>query len=171
VLLVGVDSLWKFGNGVEFSRHRAGFRLVQVRARGNLSIQEKDNSSRGRATILGMPGNRNRLRARRAKASAASDGSDRGHCRHVHVRACRLEERAQASVILDETAPDEGHPGRSSSSDEAAGGPPTGKPIHLEISSVKPDCSIRRRSKIADIVRKNPDSRDVDDGLPSGIEL
>ena len=47
------------------------------------------------------------------------------------------------------------------------GGPPTGKPITLRDRLGRPaSCSIPAARKVADIVRANPDTRDVDDGLP-----
>jgi multidrug efflux pump len=47
-----------------------------------------------------------------------------------------------------------------------AGGPPTGKPITLEVTTPQSDLLFPAARKVADIVRANPETRDVDDGLP-----
>jgi len=47
-----------------------------------------------------------------------------------------------------------------------AGGPATGKPITLQISAADQDRLFPAARKVAEIVRSNPLTRDVDDGLP-----
>ena len=80
-----------FGNGVEFFPDiEPDFGLVQVRARGNLSIQEKDRLvAHGRGAAPRHAGDRDRLRPRR-RGPARLAGGDRGHGRHRPVRVRRL---------------------------------------------------------------------------------
>ena len=93
LLLVGVVQAYgTFGNGVEFFPDiEPDYGLVQVRARGNLSIQEKDGLVRQvEERLLGDEGDRDRLRARRRRPARLA-GGDRGHGRHRPVRVRRLE--------------------------------------------------------------------------------
>src|SRR4029078_10318639 len=45
-------------------------------------------------------------------------------------------------------------------------GPPTGKPIQVQISSINPDLLPAAAKKVAAILSKRSDIRDLDDGLP-----
>ncbi len=45
-------------------------------------------------------------------------------------------------------------------------GPPTGKPIQVQIGALDPEVLPAAAKKVADILAKRPDIRDLDDGLP-----
>ena len=85
-----------FGNGVEFFPDiEPDFGLVQVRARGNLSIQEKDSLVRQvEERLLGMP-EIETVYARAGEGQRGLAGGDRGYGRHRAVRVRRLEGAAQ----------------------------------------------------------------------------
>src|SRR5207237_10328603 len=45
-------------------------------------------------------------------------------------------------------------------------GPPTGKPVQIQLSALDPDLLPAAAKKAAAILSSRPDVRDVDDGLP-----
>jgi multidrug efflux pump len=169
LLLVGVVQTYaSFGNGVEFFPDiEPDFGLVQVRARGNLSIHEKDNLVRAvEERLLGME----EIATVYARAGEGQQGSQEvteDTIGTVQFELIDWQERRKASVILDEIrAKTRDIPGVVIEVTKPAGGPPTGKPITLEIASVDPEKLFPAARKVAEIVRTNPDARDVDDGLP-----
>jgi multidrug efflux pump len=168
-LLVGVIQAYgTFGNGVEFFPDiEPDFGLVQVRARGNLSIQEKDSLVRQvEDRLLGMP----ELETVYARAGENQQGSQEvteDTVGTIQFEFVDWKKRRKASVILDEIrAKTADIPGVIVEVTKPQGGPPTGKPITLEIKSIDPDLLYPAARKAAEIVRQNPDTRDVDDGLP-----
>ena len=159
-LLVGVVQAYgKFGNGVEFFPDiEPDYGLVQVRARGNLSIQEKDNLVRQvEERILGMPEIAT-VYARAGEGQRGSDEVTEDTVGTVQFELVDWKQRRKASVILDEIrAKTADIPGVIIEVTKPQGGPPTGKPITLEISSVEPELLYPAAAKkVADIVRKNP---------------
>jgi multidrug efflux pump len=169
LILVGIIQTYAtFGNGVEFFPDiEPDFGLVQVRARGNLSIQEKDNLVRRvEERLLGMP----ELETVYARAGENQQGSQEvteDTVGTIQFEFVDWKERRKASVILDEIrANTTDIPGVIVEVTKPQGGPPTGKPITLEIKSINPDLLYPAARTAADIVRQNPDARDVDDGLP-----
>ena len=169
LMLFGIIQAYgTFGNGVEFFPDiEPDFGLVQVRARGNLSIQEKDNLVRQvEQRLLGMP----ELETVYARAGDNRSGSQEvteDTVGTIQFEFIDWKERRKASVILDEIRENtKDIPGVIVEVTKPQGGPPTGKPITLEISSVDPTLLYPAARMAADIVRQNPDSRDVDDGLP-----
>ncbi len=46
------------------------------------------------------------------------------------------------------------------------GGPPTGKPVQVQISALNPDLLPQAAAKVAAVLNAMPDIRDLDDGLP-----
>ena len=45
-------------------------------------------------------------------------------------------------------------------------GPPTGKPVQVQIASMNPDLLPAASKKVAEVMGRHPDIRDLDDGLP-----
>jgi multidrug efflux pump len=77
------------------------------------------------------------------------------------------QERRKASAIIDEIRTNtKDIPGVVIEVTKPQGGPPTGKPVTLEIASADPDLLFPAARKVAEMVRANPETRDVDDGLP-----
>src|SRR5690606_12764434 len=64
----------------------------------------------------------------------------------------RQETRDIPGVLVEVTAP--------------TGGPPTGKPVQVELSAIDPENLPAAAKKVADMLRTRPDIRDLDDGLP-----
>ena len=169
VLLVGVIQAYgTFGNGVEFFPDiEPDYGLVQVRARGNLSIEEKDALVRQvENRLLGMP-ELETVYARAGEGQRGSQEVTEDTVGTVQFELVDWKKRRKASVILDEIrAKTQDIPGVIVEVTKPNAGPPTGKPVTLELSSVDPDLLYPAARKVAAIVAANPDARDVDDGLP-----
>ena len=130
---------------------------MQVRARGNLSIQEKDNLVRQvEQRLLGMP----EIETVYARAGEGQQGSQEvteDTVGTIQFEFVDWKERRKASVILDEIrAKTKDIPGVIIEVTKPQGGPPTGKPITLEITSINPDLLFPAARKAADIVRAEP---------------
>jgi multidrug efflux pump len=169
LLLVGViQGYGRFGNGVEFFPEiEPDYGLVQVRARGNLSIQEKDGLvSEVEQRLLGME----EIETVYARAGEGQQGSQEvteDTIGTVQFELINWQERRRASLILDEIRElTKDIPGVLIEVTSPSGGPPTGKAITVEIASIDPELLFPAAIKAAEIVRANPDARDVDDGLP-----
>ena len=169
LLLVGVVQAYgTYGNGVEFFPDiEPDYGLVQVRARGNLSIQEKDGLVRQvEERLLGMK-EIETVYARAGDSRSGSQEVTEDTIGTVQFEFVDWKERRKASTILDEIRDKtKDIPGVIVEVTKPQGGPPTGKPITLQISSINPDLLYPAARKAADIVRNNSDARDVDDGLP-----
>ena len=103
-LLVGVIQPYgTFGNGVEFFPDiEPDYGLVQVRARGNLSIQEKDQLVRQvEQRLLGMP-ELETVYARSGENQRGSDEVTEDTVGTVQFELVDWKKRRKASVILDE---------------------------------------------------------------------
>lgn len=169
VILFGVIQAYgTFGNGVEFFPDiEPDYGLVQVRARGNLSIEEKDRLVRQvEDRLLGMP-ELATVYARSGENQRGSQEVTEDTVGTVQFELVDWKERRKASVILDDIrAKTQEIPGVIVEVTKPNAGPPTGKPVTLEVSSVDPDLLYPAARKVAAIVADNPDTRDVDDGLP-----
>ncbi|MDQ3557774.1 MAG: efflux RND transporter permease subunit, partial [Pseudomonadota bacterium] len=168
-LLVGVIQAYgTYGNGVEFFPDiEPDFGLVQVRARGNLSIYEKDKLVRTvEERLLGME-EIETVYARSGEGQQGSDEVTEDTVGTIQFEFVDWQERRKAGVIIDEIREmTKDIPGVIIEVTKPAGGPPTGKPITLEIASADPEFLFPAARKAAEIIRANPDARDVDDGLP-----
>ena len=169
LILVGVVQAYAtFGNGVEFFPEvEPDYGLVQVRARGNLSIHEKDALVRQvEERLLDMEA----LETVYARAGEGQQGSQdvtEDTVGTIQFELTDWTERRPASQILDEIRERTSDiPGVIIEVNKPAAGPPTGKPITLELTSFDPDGLFPAAERVADIVRAHPDTRDVDDGLP-----
>jgi len=169
LLLVGVVQAYgKYGNGVEFFPNiEPDYGLVQVRARGNLSIYEQDKLVRTvEERLLGME-EIETVYARSGQGRRGSDEVTEDTVGTVQFEFVDWQERRKASEIIDEIrVMTQDIPGVIVEVTKPAGGPPTGKPVTLQIASVDPELLFPAARKAAEIVRAHPDTRDVDDGLP-----
>ncbi len=169
LLLVGVVQAYgKFGNGVEFFPHvEPEFGLVQVRARGNISIYEKDNLVRQVEEHLLDMEEIETVYARAGEGQQGAQDVTEDTVGTIQFELVDWQERRKASEIFDEIRQKTADiPGVIIEVTGPAAGPPTGKPITLELSSINPDLLFPAALKAADVVRTNPDALDVDDGLP-----
>src|SRR5215210_2600353 len=168
-LLVGVVQAYgRFGNGVEFFPNvEPDYGLVQVRARGNLSITEKDRLVRTvEERLLGMK-ELSTVYARAGEGQRGSNEVTEDTVGTIQFEFVDWRERRQASAIMDEIRDKtKDIPGVVIEVTKPKAGPATGKPVTVQIASFDPDNLFPAARKTAEILRARPDTRDVDDGLP-----
>ena len=169
LLLVSVIKAYgQFGHGVEFFPNiEPDYGLVQVRARGNLSIHEKDKLVRLVEERLLRMKEIETVYARSGDGQRGSTQVTEDTVGTVQFEFVDWKQRRRASVIMDEIRSlTKDIPGVVIEVTKPAGGPATGKPITLQISAADQDRLFPAARKVAEIVRSNPLTRDVDDGLP-----
>ena len=167
LLVAVIKAYGVFGKGVEFFPNvEPDYGIVQIHARGNLSIMEKDQLVRQvEERILPM----NELKTVYARSGESQKGSsevtedtigsiqfefiDWQHRRPAHVimEEIRTKTADIAGVSIEVTAP--------------KGGPPTGKAIQVQLSALDPAYLIPAAKKVAAVLEANPDIRDLDNGL------
>ncbi|MFT0891582.1 efflux RND transporter permease subunit [Pseudochelatococcus sp. G4_1912] len=168
-LLVGVVGAYgRFGNGIEFFPSvEPDYGLVQVRARGNLSITEKDQLVREvEQRLAGMP-ELETIYARAGEGQKGSNEVTEDTIGTVQFEFVDWRERRKAHEILaDIRKKTSDIPGVVIEVTEPRAGPSTGKPITLEISGTDPAAIFATARKAGAALRARSDTRDVDDGLP-----
>ena len=168
-LLVGVVQAYgRFGHGVEFFPNvEPDYGLVQVRARGNLSITEKDRLVRTvEERLLGMK-ELSTVYARAGEGQRGSNEVTEDTVGTIQFESVDWRERRPASAIMDEIRDKtKDIPGVVIEVTKPKAGPATGKPVTVQIASFDPDNLFPAARKAAEVLRARPDTRDVDDGLP-----
>lgn len=158
----------KYGKGVEFFPDvEPDYALVQVRARGNLSLTEKDQLSRiVEQRLLGME-ELATVYARVGEKARGSDELSEDTVSVIQFEFVDWQKRRKARDIMDDI--------RARTSDIAGieiavtkpkAGPPTGKPIRIELSALDPDFLAAAARKVVADLAANPSLKDIDDGLP-----
>ncbi len=168
-LLVAV--MWtygKLGSGVEFFPSvEPDYGLAIVHGRGNLSLDEKDRvvgaveqrvlTFAGLKTVYSRVGEQPRGSSEITEDTIGviqfefADWRDRPPA-HEIMDAIRAKTADIPGVLVEVTAP--------------RAGPPTGKPIQIEIGAIDPDVLPSVAKKVAAILALRPDIRDLDDGQP-----
>ena len=168
-LLVAV--MWtygKFGSGVEFFPSvEPDYGLAIVHGRGNLSLDEKDRvvgaveqrvlTFAGLKTVYSRVGEQPRGSSEITEDTIGviqlefADWRDRPPA-HEIMDAIRAKTADIPGVLVEVTAP--------------RAGPPTGKPIQVQIGAIDPDVLPTVAKKVAAILAQRPDIRDLDDGQP-----
>jgi multidrug efflux pump len=168
-LLVAVPAGYvKYGNGVEFfPKVEPDYGLLYVHARGNLSIEEKDNLVRqAENRILGWPGIKT-VYTRSGKASGPGAAVAADVVGVIQYEFVDWRERKSANAILDQLREEmKGIPGADIEVSVPQAGPPTGKAIQIRLSAAIPDCLNDAARAVAAEIAKIPDVIDVADGLP-----
>src|SRR5215212_9793819 len=168
-LLVGVVQAYgRFGHGVEFFPSvEPDYGLVQVRARGNLSITEKDRLVRTVEERLLAMKELSTVYARAGEGQRGSNEVTEDTVGTIQFEFVDWRERRQASAIMDEIRDKtKDIPGVVIEVTKPKAGPATGKPVTVQIASFDPDNLFPAARKAAEVLRARPDTRDVDDGLP-----
>jgi multidrug efflux pump len=168
-LLVAVQVTYgKFGRGVEFFPNvEPDFGQVIVHGRGNLSLDEKakivgDIEQRvltfdGLKTVYTRVGEQPRGLSELSEDTIGviqfefADWQTRAPA-HTIMEAIRTKTADMPGVLIEVTAP--------------RAGPPTGKPIQVQIGALNPEVLPAAAKKVAAILAQRPDIRDLDDGLP-----
>jgi multidrug efflux pump len=168
-LLVAVQVAYgKFGSGVEFFPNvEPDYGLVIVHGRGNLSLDEKDRvvaeieqrvlSFDSLKTVYSRVGEQPRGSSDITEDTIGviqfefADWRSRPPA-HEIMDAIRAKTADIPGVLVEVTAP--------------RAGPPTGKPIQVQIGAIDPDVLPSVAKNVAAILLPRPDVRDLDDGLP-----
>src|SRR5713101_1912903 len=168
-LLVAVQVAYgKFGRGVEFfPKVEPDFGQVIVHARGNLALDEKDRlvgevekrvlAFDGLKTVYTRVGEQPRGMSELTEDTIGviqfefADWRSRPPA-HEIMDAIRAKTADIAGILIEVTAP--------------RAGPPTGKPIQVQLSAFDPADLPAAASKVAAILAARSDIRDLDDGQP-----
>jgi multidrug efflux pump len=158
----------KFGNGVEFFPNvEPDYGLLYVKARGNLSIDEKDVLVRqAEARILGWPGI-STIYTRVGSGGGAGNEAPADVIGTIQYEFVDWRERKPANEILaDLREAMKGIPGVDTEVSVPAAGPPTGKAIQIELSADDPAGLNDAAKAIAAKLKAMPNVIDVANGLP-----
>jgi multidrug efflux pump len=158
----------KFGSGVEFFPNvEPEFGLLYVKARGNLSIDEKDALVRlAEDRILGWPGIAT-VYTRSGKAGGAGNDVAADVIGVIQYEFVDWRERKNANAILaDLRGAMTGIPGVDIEVSVPQAGPPTGKAIQIQLSAANPAGLNDAARAVADQLANVPDVIDIDSGLP-----
>ncbi len=168
-VLVGVVFAYgRLGHGVEFFPNvEPDFGLVQVRARGNVSIAEKDRLVRTvEGRLLGMA-ELSTVYARAGEGQRGSNEVTEDTVGTVQFEFVDWRRRRPASAIMDEIRDrTRDIPGVVIEVTKPRAGPATGKPVTVQLASYDPALLAAAARKTAGLLRARSDTRDVDDGLP-----
>ncbi|MEG3620276.1 efflux RND transporter permease subunit [Magnetovibrio sp. PR-2] len=166
VLFAVLGTYGVFGNGVEFFPEVEPTNAqVNVRARGNMSIWERDALMREvEAEVLQVEGIRT-VYTRTQSAPSGEQAED--IIGSVFLEFEDWDKRRKADTILGEirerTAP---IAGVVVNTEKQEGGPPVGKPVQMEISSRYPELLGPTAKRIVEELSKNPNFVDIEDSLP-----
>jgi multidrug efflux pump len=158
----------KLGHGVEFFPDvEPDYGQVIVHGRGNLSIDEKDRlvraveervlATKGLATVYTRTGEQPRGLQSVAEDTIGiiqfefADWKTRERARAI-MEQVRQATADLPGILVEVTAP--------------SGGPQTGKPVQVQLSALDPAALPEAARKVADMLSKRPDIRDLDDGQP-----
>jgi multidrug efflux pump len=169
LLLIAVQVAYgRFGHGVEFfPKVEPDFGQAIVHGRGNLSLDEKDRAVRaveeriltfeGVQTVYARTGEQPRGLAEISEDTIGviqfefSDWKTRPKA-HEIMDAIRDKTADIPGVLVEVTAP--------------RAGPPTGKPVQVQISALDPALIAPAAQKVTAMLREHPEIRDLDDGMP-----
>ena len=158
----------KIGNGVEFFPNvEPDYGLLYVKARGNLSIQEKDFLVRqAEQRIIGWPGLKN-IYTRVGSSGQAGNNAPADAIGTIQYEFVDWRERKNANEILAELrAATRGLPGVDIEVSVPEAGPPTGKAIQIRLSADDPSGLNDAARKIGTKLSEIADVIDIDNGLP-----
>ncbi|MGE3150332.1 MAG: efflux RND transporter permease subunit, partial [Pseudorhodoplanes sp.] len=168
-LLIGVSMAYgKFGNGVEFfPKVEPDYGQVIVHARGNISLPEKNAvMAEVEKHVLGFPGIRT-VYTRVGEQPRGSGEITEDTIGVIQFEFSDWQTRDPAHTIMDRIRDKTADiPGVMVEVTAPRAGPPTGKPIQVQIGALNPDVLPEVAKKVAAILAKRSDIRDLDDGLP-----
>jgi multidrug efflux pump len=168
-MLIGVPMIYsKVGAGVEFFPDvEPDTAIVLVHARGNLSLAEKDRLVRTvESRILNME-ELSTIYARSGEMGRGLEDVTEDVIGRIQFEFVGWQERRPASTIMDDIRDRTADiPGIKVEVTAPTGGPPTGKPIQVRLSSVYPAALDQAARQVADELATHAEIRDLDDGLP-----
>jgi multidrug efflux pump len=168
-LLVAVQVAYgKFGHGVEFFPSvEPDYGQTLIHARGNLSLEEKDRLVRQvEERVLATEGLKT-VYARAGEQPRTSADVTEDTIGIIQFEFADWKTRPPAHRIMDEIrAKTADIPGVMVEVTAPRAGPPTGKPVQVQLAAPNPDVLPAAAKKVAAILAKRSDIRDLDDGLP-----
>jgi multidrug efflux pump len=169
LLVVVIGAYSKFGNGVEFFPDvEPDYGQVMVHARGNLSLAEKDKAVAQVEKVVLATDGLTTVYARIGEQPRANTGEiSEDTIGVIQFEFADWQTRAPAHVIMDRIRTEtQDIPGILVEVTAPRAGPPTGKPIQVQLSAIDPDKLPAAASKAVGILSQMPAIRDLDDGLP-----
>ena len=168
-LLVAVQVAYgKYGHGVEFFPNvEPDYGQVIVHARGNLSLAEKDDAMRAvEKQVLPVKGLQT-VYTRVGEQPRGSSEISEDTIGVIQFEFADWKTRPKASDLMDIIRTKTVDiPGIHVEVTAPRAGPPTGKPIQVQLSALDPDALPAAAKKVAAILAKTDGVRDLDDGAP-----
>jgi multidrug efflux pump len=168
-LLVAVQVAYgKFGNGVEFFPNvEPDFGQVVVHGRGNLSLEEKDRVIREVEKHVLATDGLSTVYTRVGEQPRGSSEITEDTIGIIQYEFADWKVRPKAHVIMDGLrAKTADIPGIFVEVTGPRAGPPTGKPIQVQLGGLDPELLPAAAKKVAAILAQNSSIQDLDDGLP-----
>lgn len=169
LLLLAVPQVYgRIGRGVEFFPEvEPDYGLVHVHARGNLSLEEKNLAVRAvEQRLLAMPELKTvYTRVGEQKGGAGDVAEDVVGVIQFELVDWR-ERRPAREVLADIRTRTSGMPGLEVEPRKPQAGPPTGKPIQVQISATDPAKLPAAADAVARILEARPEIVDLDDARP-----
>ena len=169
VLLIAVQMAYaKFGHGVEFFPSvEPDYGQVLVHARGNLSLDEENRMvSAVEKRVLATPGLKT-VYTRIGEQPRTSADITEDTIGVIQFEFADWKTRPPAHQIMDEIREETANiPGIKVEVTAPRAGPPTGKPIQVQLSAPNPDVLPAAAKKVAAMLAQRPEIRDLDNGLP-----
>lgn len=170
ILIATYSAFFVFGRGVElFPDVEPEFSVVEIRARGDLSTEEKDFLVRQVETyVLGL----DEIESVYAKTGGGGQGDAEDLIGSITLNFVAWDKRRPADEILaDVRASTAGLAGISIQTRKAQDGPQQGKPIQIEMSSRFPDILTDATRRVREALETIDGVYNVDDTRPlPGIE-
>jgi multidrug efflux pump len=168
-LLVAVQMTYgKLGRGVEFFPNvEPDYGLVIVHGRGNLSLGEKNRAVGEIEQRVLTFGSLKTVYSRVGEQPRGSSDITEDTIGVIQFEFADWRNRPPAHEIMDAIRAKTAEiPGVLVEVTAPRAGPPTGKPIQVQIGAIDPDALPAAAKKIAAILAQRPDIRDLDDGQP-----
>lgn len=158
----------KYGKGVEFFPDvEPDFALVQVRARGNLSLAEKDQMTKEVESRLFSMREIATIYTRVGEKPRGNDEYSEDTVGIVQFEFIDWQKRRKASAIMAEIREKMADlPGIEIAVSKPRAGPPTGKPVRIELSALDPALLEPAARKVVAFLENDSRFKDIDNGLP-----
>jgi len=177
LILVGVSFTYtKIGSGIEFFPEvEPELAKIVVYARGNLSAKEKrDYVSRVENIILKIQSKNNEFKNIYALSGNISDQSEASEdfIGSISLEYNDWDKRRKSKVILHEILnKTKTIKGIKVESREQEGGPPTGKPINIKLTSPNKSLLLSESYRLKEFIDSYPELINIEDNFPApGIE-
>ncbi len=168
LLVAVVGAYGKFGRGVEFFPNvEPDFGQVIIHGRGNISLEEKNRViAEVEKRVLGTQG-LSTVYTRIGEQPRGSSEITEDTIGIIQFEFSDWKTRRPANEIMDGIrAATADIPGITVEVTAPRAGPPTGKPVQVQLGALDPDLLPAAAEKVAAVLAKNPYVRDLDNGLP-----